>query len=119
MEPSHSETPERIFEREWALALLGRVLSRLREEFIRSGKAADFERLQAYLSGRSEAPYAQLAAELGSTEGALRVAVHRFRKRYRDLLKAEIAETVATPEETDEEIRYLMGAVRATERKSL
>jgi RNA polymerase sigma-70 factor (ECF subfamily) len=115
LEPFHNETPERIFERRWALALLERVLCRLQEEFAQAGKAAHFERLKSFLGGRSEVPYAQLAHDLGVAEGAIRVAVHRFRRRYRDLLREEIAETVSTPGEIDEEIRCLLRAVRAAE----
>jgi RNA polymerase sigma-70 factor (ECF subfamily) len=106
-EPSHSETPERIFERGWALALLERVLARLRKEFAEGGEPAQFERLKDYLLGHADVPYAELARELETTEGALKVAIHRLRKRYRAALRAEIAETVADPAEIEAEIRYL------------
>jgi|SRR5215471_5030853 len=113
-EPSHNETPERIFERGWALALLERVLARLRNEFAAGGEPAQFERLKDYLLGqRAELPYAALARELRTTEGALKVAVHRLKKRYRAALRAEIAETVADPAEIEAEIRYLADVLAA------
>jgi RNA polymerase sigma-70 factor (ECF subfamily) len=111
-EPSHNETPERIFERRWALALLERVLARLREEFVDSGKSAHFERLKVFLlRQRGDVPYAELARELQTTEGALKVAIHRLRIGYRDVLRAEIAETVTDPGEIDGEIRYLVAVL--------
>jgi RNA polymerase sigma-70 factor (ECF subfamily) len=111
-ERSHNETPERIFERRWALALLDRVLARLGEEFAERGKRAHFERLRVYLLGQSrDVPYAELARELETTEGALKVAAHRLRTRYRDLLRAEIAETVAGSAHIDGEIRYLVAVL--------
>jgi RNA polymerase sigma-70 factor (ECF subfamily) len=111
-EPSHSETPEKIFERRWALVLLDRVLARLGEEFADRGKRAHFERLKVFLLGqRGDVPYAELARELETTEGALKVAAHRLRTRYRHLLRAEIAETVAGSADIDGEIRYLAAAL--------
>ncbi len=113
-EPSHNETPERIFERRWALALLERVLARLRNEFVTGGEPAHFERLKVFLLGDGAGvPYAELAGELQTTEGALKVAIHRLRKRYSDGLRAEIAETVADPAEIDGEIRYLVRVLAA------
>ena len=113
-EPSHNETPERIFERRWALALLERVVERLRNEFCVTGDPAHFERLKVYLLGNGDAvPYSGLARELQTTEGALKVAIHRLRKRYRAALRAEIEETVAEPGDIDGEIRYLAGVLSA------
>jgi RNA polymerase sigma-70 factor (ECF subfamily) len=112
-EPSHNETPERIFERSWALALLERVLARLRNEFVEGAEPAHFERLKDYLLGHADVPYAELARELHTTEGALKVAIHRLRKRYRAGLRAEIAETVEDPAEIEAEIRYLANALAA------
>jgi RNA polymerase sigma factor (sigma-70 family) len=106
-EPSHLETPERIFERRWALSLLNLVIERLRAEFVQRGRPAHFERLKGFLLGQSDAPYATLASELNMSEGALKVAVHRLRKRYRQLFREAIADTVADPEEVDSECRYL------------
>jgi RNA polymerase sigma-70 factor (ECF subfamily) len=106
-EPSHNETPERIYERRWARTLLDRVYSRLRDEFVRHGRLDHFNHLKAHLVGSGDAPYADLAAKLGVTEGALKTGIHRLRKRYRDLLREEVAATVADPESVDAELRFL------------
>jgi len=106
-EPAHDETPERIFERRWALSLLDRVVERLRDEFVQHGRPDHFERLKVFLLGRSAAPYAALAREMNTSEGALKVAIHRLRKRYRELFRQEIADTVADPTEVESELRYL------------
>ena len=112
MEPSHELSPERMFEREWAIALLGGVLCRLRDEHAESGKLAQFEALQSLLSiDRDVANYADAAERLNMTESTARVAAHRLRKRYRELLRDEIAQTVAEPEEIEDEIRYLFTAL--------
>ncbi len=148
-EPAHELTPERLFERQWAIAVLERVLARLQAESEKlDGKSTVFERLKQFLtadsdkdaekepgpicakhrapaegwSGRSDkldlAPvpqpkgtYAAVALELGMTEGAVKVAVHRLRRRYRELLREEIAQTVQTPDEIDDEIRYLLSCL--------
>ena len=113
-EPSHNETPERIFERRWALALLERVLARLGNELVSNGDAARFERLKVFLLGQDAGiHYAEVARELQTTEGALKVAIHRLRKRYREVFRAEIAETVTDPSEIEGEIRYLAAALTA------
>src|ERR1700733_6318314 len=106
-EPAHDETPERIFERRWALSVLDRVVERLRNEFVDHGRPEHFERLKVFLLGQSEAPYAAMAREMSTSEGALKVAIHRLRKRYRDLFRQEIADTVADPEEVESELRFL------------
>jgi RNA polymerase sigma-70 factor (ECF subfamily) len=106
-EPGHKETPERIFERRWALALLDRVVERLRDEFVQHGRPEHFERLKVFLLGQSDAPYAALARDMNTSEGALKVAIHRLRKRYRELFRQEIADTVANPAEVESELRYL------------
>jgi RNA polymerase sigma factor (sigma-70 family) len=106
-EPAHGETPERIFERRWALSMLDRVVERLRNEFVHHGRAEHFERLKMFLLGQSDAPYAELAREMNTSEGALKVAIHRLRKRYRELFRQEIADTVADPPEVESELRYL------------
>jgi len=106
-EPAHDETPERIFERRWALALIDRVVEKLREEFVHHGRPEHFERLKVFLLGHSDAPYAALAQEMNTSEGALKVAIHRLRKRYRELFRQEIADTVADPAEVESELRYL------------
>lgn len=108
-EPADGLTPERAFDRQWALALLDRVLERLREEAARAGRAEQFERLKHLVwGGTATVSYSDLAAELGGSESGLRVAVHRLRHRFRELLRAEIAHTVARPEEVDEELRALI-----------
>jgi RNA polymerase sigma factor (sigma-70 family) len=111
-EPADQSTPEKAFEQRWALTLLEQVLGRLREEFMALGQADRFERLKDLLWGEKDAPpYAGVAAELGLTEGALKVAVHRLRQRYRELLRAEVADTVARPEEVDDELRHLIAVI--------
>ena len=106
-EPAHYETPERIFERRWALTVLDRVVERLRIEFVQHGRPENFERLKVFLLGQSDAPYAALAHEMKTSEGALKVAIHRLRKRYRELFRQEIADTVADPAEVESELRFL------------
>jgi DNA-directed RNA polymerase specialized sigma24 family protein len=107
-EPAHDETPERIFERRWALSVLDRVVEKLRNEFVQHGRPDHFERLKVFLLGQSDAPYATLAREMNTSEGALKVAIHRLRKRYRELFRQEIADTVADPAEVESELRYLV-----------
>ena len=109
LEPAHELTPERLFERQWALTVLEQTLARLRAEFTAAGKASLFDGLHANLTAdRRSVPYAQLALALGMTEGAVKMEVHRMRRRYRQLLRNEISQTVADPDEIDEEIRYLL-----------
>jgi RNA polymerase sigma factor (sigma-70 family) len=110
-EPAHSETPERIFERRWALSVLDRVVDRLRAEFVQHGRLDHFNRLKVFLLDQAETPYAALAREMGTSEGALKVAIHRLRKRYRDLFRREIAETVADANDVESELRYLAAAL--------
>jgi RNA polymerase sigma factor (sigma-70 family) len=106
-EPAHNETPDRIFERRWALSVLDRVMETLRNEFVDHGRPEHFERLKVFLLGHSDAPYAALAHEMNTSEGALKVAIHRLRKRYRELFRQEIADTVADPAEVESELRFL------------
>lgn len=109
LEPADLLTPERLFERRWALAVLEQVLARLQAEQRAEGKTDLFDRLKPFLAaGRSAGGYAETARDLGMTAGAVKTAVHRLRRRYRRLLRDEIAQTVASPEQIDEEIRYLM-----------
>jgi RNA polymerase sigma factor (sigma-70 family) len=110
-EPAHGETPERIFERRWALCILDRVVEKLRAEFVSHGRQEHFDRLKVFLLGSSEAPYAALAQEMNTSEGALKVAIHRLRKRYRELFRQEIADTVADPAEVESELRHLAAAL--------
>jgi RNA polymerase sigma factor (sigma-70 family) len=112
LEPPDLETPETIYERRWALTLLERTLSRLAREFQATGKQALFARLEGYLTGEQDGlPYSHLAAELGMSEGAVKVTIHRLRRRFGTLLREEIGETVATPAEVDDEIRELFHAL--------
>jgi DNA-directed RNA polymerase specialized sigma24 family protein len=112
LEPSHDLTPEKLFERRWAVTLLDCVLARLREEFTARGKEAQFDHLRVYLVGeRNGPPQADAAEALEMTAGSIKVAVHRMRQRYRELLREEIARTVETPEQIDEEIRQLFAAL--------
>src|SRR3954462_3662204 len=106
-EPAHHETPERIFERRWALSVLDRVVDRLRREFVQHGRPEHFERLKVFLLGHSDAPYASLAREMNTSEGAFKVAIHRLRKRYRELFRQEIADTVVDPADVESELRHL------------
>lgn len=104
--------PEKAYDRRWAETLLEQVLRTLQAEYAAAGKARAFEKLQVCLSGeKSDQSHAELGRELGMTEGALRVAVHRLRQRYRELLRSEIAQTVASPVLVDEEIRQLFAAL--------
>ena len=112
LEPTHELTPEKIFEKQWALTLLDRVLTRLGEEFRSEKKSKQFDLLKAFLTGENDRGlYAQTAAELATTEGALKVAVHRLRGRYGELLREEIGLTVERPDKIDEEIRHLLAAI--------
>ncbi len=105
-------TPEKLFDARWASVLLDRALARVRQEYIAAGKHQVFEHLHGFLTGDSDdVPYAESARTLGISEGAVKVAVHRMRERYRALLRAEIAETVAGPEEIEDELRALLAAL--------
>jgi RNA polymerase sigma factor (sigma-70 family) len=111
LEPATDLTPEKMFEKQWALSLLEQVLSRLDAELVAEGKSALFEALKDTLTGARPATYAAIGAELGMSEGAVKVAAHRMRRRYRDLLREEIAQTVASSDEIGEEIRYLLSCL--------
>ena len=106
-------SPDLLYDRAWAVTLLERVVARLREEHLAEEKAAQFDHLKPFLTmGKGAIPYADVSAELDMTEGAARVAVHRLRQRYRELLREEVAHTVARHEEIDEELRYLIAVIR-------
>lgn len=112
LEPIDTVTPEQNFERRWALTLLEQVLNRLRNEYERENRGELFALLNPCLIGdRTTKPYADLAKQLGVTEGTVKSAVHRLRQRYRQLLHNEIANTVARPEEVDEELRHLFAVL--------
>jgi len=111
-EPADSASPDKLFDRQWALTLLDAVLGRLEQEHLSEGKAGSFAVLRETLMGAREAqPYAELAARLQWTEGAVKVAVHRLRKRYREMLRVEISQTVAGQADTDEEMRHLFASL--------
>jgi RNA polymerase sigma factor (sigma-70 family) len=111
-EPADQWTPERIFERRWALTLLDRTLAQFRREYEAAGKLAQFDALKVFLTGEAGGPpLAQVAKQLGMTEGAVKVAVHRLRQKYRELLRAEIAQTVVTQEDVDDELMLLRRAL--------
>jgi RNA polymerase sigma-70 factor (ECF subfamily) len=110
-EPRDDLTPEKIFDRRWALLVLERVLGRTREYYARTGRAELFDRLQGFLTGIEDSTYADAAAAVGMAEGAVRVAVHRMRRRFKTLLVEEISNTVASSDEVDAEIRHLLQAV--------
>jgi hypothetical protein len=113
-EPAHSLTPDALFEYHWATGMLERVLQRLRA----SCEADYFDCLKPFLLGEAARGESTAAAErLGLSEGAFKTAIHRLRKRYREILRAEIAETVADAAQVDDEIRYLLSALtRVTEK---
>lgn len=114
LEPAHELTAERIFDRRWTTTLLEQAMSRLREECAGNGKGALFAKVEDILSGeKGETPYAEIAAELRMSESAFKVAVHRLRQRYGELVRAEIAQTVHTAEEAEEELRYLFAVLRS------
>lgn len=114
LDPPGPLSPEVLFDREWALALLGLVVTRLAEECRREGRGALFDEAKGFLTLDHEAiRYPEAARRLGMEEGALRVAVHRLRRRYRELLRAEIAHTLADPGRVEEELRSLLAALTA------
>lgn len=106
---AHSETPERLYEREWCLTLLAGVLDDLREEYGAAGKERVFDRLKDFLTADEDAgTHADAARDLGMTAAAVKVAVHRLRRRYREGLRRRVADTVETAQDIEEEIRYLL-----------
>ncbi len=108
LEPTDPLTPEIVFEQRWALTLFEQALEALREEHTAEGKAFLFDRLKAYLTfGEPRVPYHQLAVELEKSEGAVKVAIHRLRKRFGDLLRSEIAQTLLEPDEVEDEVQHL------------
>jgi RNA polymerase sigma-70 factor (ECF subfamily) len=115
LELSHDATPEKLFERQWALTLLARALTTLRAEFEASGKASRFAILKMFVGGeKSTVPYRELADQLDMSEGAVKVAIHRMRRRYRALLREEIQHTLGAPDDgddVDDELRRLFDAL--------
>lgn len=111
-ESASSETPERIFDRRWAMAVLDEALASLRNEATKMGKAKEFQLLGSFLSCEAQAgEYARISAELGVSVSAVAVAVHRLRQRYREVLRECVASTMAEPWQADQEIRQLIAAL--------
>ena len=111
-EPLDNETPEHIFERDWAVSLLDRVVSRLKAEFIRHGSLKDFDKLKVFLSDvASNGEYTALAGPLGMEPGGVAVAVYRLRLRYREIIRTEITQTVTNESEMETEMHYLFAAL--------
>jgi RNA polymerase sigma-70 factor (ECF subfamily) len=111
IEPADNLTPDKLYDRAWAVTLLERVILRLQTECSEAGQGKTFHELKPSLMlGKSAIPYAEAAAKLGLSEGALRVAVHRLRRRYRELLRQEIAQTLSRPDQVEEEIKALFSA---------
>ena len=101
-------TPETLFERRWALTLMDHVMDRLRADYTATGKGELYAALQGHLTRAEKlVPYAEMGAGFGMSEGAVKAAMGQLRKRYRKLLRAEIATTVSGPEEVEDEIRHL------------
>lgn len=112
LEPVDDLTAERIFERRWALSMLERTLAQLADEMTAAGKGELFEKLKVYLTaGADEPPYAEMARELGMSQGAVKVRVHRMRQRYRQILRGQIAMTLGDPNDVDNEIHSLFSAL--------
>ena len=111
-EPATHTTPETVFERRWAIALMERAFAKLREELTVAGKAAQFDRLKGYLeSDAGRGDYTVAARDLKMSSVAVGVAVHRLRQRFGELIRREIADTVASPEEIDDEMRHLIAVL--------
>jgi len=111
LEPTETTNPDEGFDRKWAQELIARTMETLRVESYEKGKGQQFEALKSCLVGDEE-PRDQIAASLEMTTGSVKVAVHRLRQRYRELVRAEIAETLSDPSEIDDEMRYLLAALR-------
>ena len=111
LEPVEQDTPEKVYERKWALAVIAQAMQALTEKYDRSGKQDMFQAVRPFLTGDEPGSYADLAARLSTTEGALRVAVHRLRQQFATVLRDTIAETVESPDDVDEELRHLLAAV--------
>lgn len=113
--PAHELSPDKLYDRAWAVTLLERVIIRLRDENRGEGRAKLYEHLRPFLMmGKSDIPYTQAAVTLGLTEGAVRVAVHRLRRRYRELLREETAQTLSDPAQAAEEMQALFTALAVT-----
>lgn len=112
MESSESIPADHLYEKRWALTLLDQAMGRLRADYETTGRGAEFSHLKVYLTvDRSEVSYPLIASALGMTEGAARVALHRLRKRFREMFREEIAGTVSAPDEVDDEVRHVVAVL--------
>jgi RNA polymerase sigma factor (sigma-70 family) len=112
LEPRDDSTPETIYDRQWALTVFDRAAGRLHHELAKAGKSSLFEVLKSYVTDDDETErYRETAARLGMSEGAVKVTVHRLRRRFRDLVREEVAGSVRTPDEIDDEVRHLKTAL--------
>jgi RNA polymerase sigma-70 factor (ECF subfamily) len=112
LEPHHDLTPEAIYEKQWALTLLGQSIARLETQFEKAGRKDQFDQMKRFLLADEERiPYSEIAGKIGLSEGALKVAIHRLRRQFRDALQEEISHTVSHSSEIQDEIRFLMTVV--------
>jgi len=113
LEPADTLSADRIYDRRWALTLLEQVLTRLESDYQSAGNAKLFDSLKEFLSDEPDRPsQAEVAAEFGMTENALKQAFHRLRQRYRQLLRDEIAQTVAVPGDVEDELRHFISVLQ-------
>ena len=112
-EPPARLPADQLYEKRWALTLLEQTMLRLKAEFAAANKPEEFERLKSFLAvSKTEIPYATVAERHGLSEGAVQIAVHRLRKRFREIFREQIAQTVAAAEDVDEELRHLLAALK-------
>jgi RNA polymerase sigma factor (sigma-70 family) len=113
LEPAHDETPEKAYDRRWALTVLDQVRARLRAEYAEAGKARTYDLLRGFLAADgTSASQAEIAQQLDTTEGTVKQLAHRMRRRYRELIREEIGQTVATPAEIEAELRHFVELLR-------
>ncbi|MBI2928084.1 MAG: sigma-70 family RNA polymerase sigma factor [Verrucomicrobia bacterium] len=112
LEPADERSPDKLFERRWAMTVLDQAAARLREIYAAEGKAILYDELKPFLSGdKNVPPYAEVATRLGLGEGAVKSAIHRLRLRQRELIREQVANTVSTAAEIDDEIRHLIAVL--------
>lgn len=110
----YCDTPEKVFDRQWALTLVTQACDQLQDALAREGKGEFFQHVRPFLPGGSDPPsYANLAAALKMSESSVKITIHRLRRRYRDLLRANVSHTLADPKEVDDEIRFLLNSLSA------
>jgi len=119
VEPADNLTAEILFDQQWAIALIDSVLVQLRQEFADHGSEDQFEHLKMFLTGAGTSSYAAIAEATGTSEGATKVAVYRLRTRYREMIRSEIAQTVDSPDEVEDEIRRLFEVMSGKRDNSL